>query len=243
MADARGTATGMRDFWDARAGERAHYFVDNRLDYEQPDLDRFWAGGPAALDLMLDRLGAAIQPGDRVVEIGCGVGRITRELARRAGSVRAIDVSPLMLELAREANPSLTNVEWLVGDGRTLPVDDASADVCQSDVVFQHLPSPELTYGYVSEIGRVLVPGGWAAFQVSNEPAIHARPGLRRRLADGLRAAAGRGPGGQHDPAWLGSPVDLEELAAIAGPAGLAVEAIAGAGTQHCHVLVRRTAR
>jgi hypothetical protein len=35
----------MKRYWDARAAENPFYFVDNRLSYSQPDLDRFWAGG------------------------------------------------------------------------------------------------------------------------------------------------------------------------------------------------------
>ena len=42
-------------YWDERAREDAYYFVDNRLDYRMPDVDRFWAGGEEALGVLLDR--------------------------------------------------------------------------------------------------------------------------------------------------------------------------------------------
>ena len=230
----------MREFWDARADEDPFYFVDNRLEYGHPDLERFWASGPEALDLLLTDLGAAIAPDDDVVEIGCGVGRMTRVLAERAATVRALDVSARMLELAREHNAQLGNVEWILGDGVSLaPIESDSADVCHSDVVFQHIPDPEITLGYVSEIGRVLRSGGWAAFQVSNAPSIH-DPGPVSRLRVGLRAALGRGPHGQNDPRWRGSAVDLQRLEAVAGVAGLRVERVTGAGTQNCRLLLRR---
>lgn len=68
-----------------------------------------------------------------------------------------------MLELAREHNPALDAVEWIHGDGTSLePLADASADACFSQVVFQHIPDPEITLGYVAEMGRVLRPGGSA---------------------------------------------------------------------------------
>ena len=231
----------IREFWDARAAEDAFYFVDNRLEYGRPDADRFWAGGVEVLDAMLPELGVAIEPGDEVVEIGCGLGRVTRALAARGASVRALDVSPRMLERAQALNPSLANVDWVLGDGRTLlGIESASADACFSFVVFQHLPDPEMTLGYVREIGRVLRPGGWAAIQVSNDPDLHrGRSGLGRALAR-IREAARLGPRGQDDPAWLGSAVDLELLSEAASEAGMRTERVVGEGTQYCHVLLRR---
>ena len=79
----------MRRFWDDRAEENAFYFVDNRLDYQHPDAERFWTMGKEALDKILALLGVEVEPTDRVVEIGCGVGRLTRPLAARARDVRA----------------------------------------------------------------------------------------------------------------------------------------------------------
>ena len=141
--------TRTADSWDARAQEDLYYFVDSRLTYGDPDHERFWASGPETLELILAELGARIEPADHVVEIGCGVGRLTRALAAAGASVSALDVSPRMLELAATENPQLAErVEWILGDGETLaPIPDASADVCCSHVVFQHIPDPEVTLG------------------------------------------------------------------------------------------------
>jgi len=222
----------MREFWDARAKEDAFFFVDNRLRYGEPDLDRFWAGGVEVVDKALELMGATIEPGDEVVEIGCGVGRLTRPLAARAATVRAVDVSAEMLDQARELSPGLGNVEWILGDGRSLAgVGDASADACFSWVVFQHIPEPEVTLGYVREMGRVLRPGGWSIFQVSDHPPTHVR-----RPSPSEEG----GPQGQDHPAWLGSAIDLGRLREIAGEAGMDAERIVGEGTQHCLVMLRR---
>lgn len=232
----------MREYWDARAEEDAFFFVDNRLEYRHPDKDAFWEGGPEGLDLLLTDLGAEIAPVDDVVEIGCGVGRMTRALAARASTVRAIDVSARMLELARTENAHLDNVEWILGDGATLAgVDDASADVCHSDVVFQHIPDPEITLSYIADMGRVLRGGGWAAFQISNASDIH-RIGLKDRMRAAARAAFGRGPKGQANPAWRGSAVDLERLTQVVENASMQIENVTGAGTQYCRVLLRKPA-
>jgi SAM-dependent methyltransferase len=232
----RPDADPMRRFWDARADEDPYYFVDNSLAYGAPDTERFWASGEEAVRVFADWLGVEPGPADHVVEIGCGMGRITRALAARAERVTALDLSPRMLELAREHNSRLVNVTWLLGDGHSLAgVDDESADACFSFVVFQHIPDPEVTLGYVREMGRVLRPGGWAAFQVSNAPGIHRRSLVRRALAR-LR----RGPGGQADPAWVGSAIELAALERVAVESGLALERVRGAETQYCLVLARR---
>jgi SAM-dependent methyltransferase len=212
----------MYAFWERAAQQDALLHVDDRGRIGA----QFWRGGDEIVARFESELGFAAE-GDHVVEIGCGVGRLTRVLAWRAERVTAIDIAPRMLELAREHNPGLGTVEWLLGDGHTLAgVADASADGVFSHVVFQHIPDPAITLGYVAEMGRVLRPGGWAAFQFSNDPRVH-----RRR----------RWRGGERHPAWRGSAVDLGALRAAADAAGLGVEALTGAGTQFC--LVRLQAR
>lgn len=228
----------MAAFWDRRAEEDPFYFVDTRLDYRSPDLDSFWAEGEHDLDALLGVLSASLSPTDAVLEIGCGVGRLTRVLGERCARVVAVDVSTRMLALARELNPGLENVSWLTGDGSSLRgVEDSSVDVCISHVVFQHVPDPQVTLGYVREMGRVLRPGGCAAFQVSNDAHAH-RPliGPRHRIA----ALLGRAPGGQEAREWLGSAVEIEQLRAAADDGGMDIERIAYEGTQFCAVRARR---
>jgi SAM-dependent methyltransferase len=229
----------MGRFWDARAREDAFYFVDNTGTYRDADVDRFWAEGRRNLDAVLGAVGAQLRPDDVALDIGCGVGRLTRVLAERTAHVHAIDVSAEMLEQARELNSHLTNVTWHHGDGTTLhPVEGGSIDAVVSHVVFQHIPDPQITLGYVTEMGRVLKPGGWAAFQISNDPGLH-RPtiGVKERL----KAAVGRAPKGQDEPEWLGSAVDLDDLRATAADAAMDVARVVGEGTQFCYVrTVRR---
>lgn len=237
----RSRARRTREFWDSRAAEDPFYFVDNRLTYRKPDLERFWRGGREDLDMILSRLGESISPADSIVEIGCGVGRLTRVLAERGRDVRALDVSARMLELARQQNPDLANVEWLPGDGTSLAgIADASADLCVSHVVFQHIPDPAVTLRYVREMGRVLRPEGRAVFQVSNAPELHRPPSLRERLRARLAQLRRRAPRGQAHPAWRGSAVDLHELRRAAATGGMELERVVGEGTQWCLVRLRR---
>jgi SAM-dependent methyltransferase len=227
----------MREFWDARAREDPFYFVDNRRVYRSTELDGFWQDGERDLERMLEALDLRIGPDDIALDIGCGVGRLTRVLAQRARSVYALDVSPEMIERARREHADLGNVEWIVGDGYGLaPVADGAVDACISHVTFQHIPDPEVTLGYIIEIGRVLKPGAWAAFQLSNDARVHRPPPARLRA----RAAIGRGPRGQADPAWVGSAVTLDALHVAAHRGGLELERIIGEGTQFCLVRGRR---
>ncbi|HEX3691399.1 MAG TPA: methyltransferase domain-containing protein [Solirubrobacteraceae bacterium] len=227
---------GMRRFWNDRAREDAFYFVDTRQPYKAADPARFW-DAEALVDHVLDGLGVRLAAGDAVVEIGCGLGRITRVLAARARSVVALDVSDEMLARARAHNPDLDNVEWVLGDGRSLaPVPDGSVDACVSLVVLQHVPDPQVTLDYVRDLGRALRPGGWAALQVSDDPVIHR---ARQPVAQRLLAAMGRAPGGQRHPAWLGSRADLDAIEATARESGLEVERVWGRGSQYCQLLLR----
>lgn len=233
----------MRAFWDARAREEPYFFVDDRGVYGAPDLEAFWREGKRDLDRLLSLLDRRIERDDVVLDIGCGVGRLTQPIAARARQVTALDVSREMLARAREHHGAAANIEWVLGDGRTLaPIGDGAVTAVVSHVVFQHIPDPRITLGYVAEIGRVLVRGGWAAFQVSNDPRVHRPRRAPRDQLGRVRAAAGRGPAGRHDPAWRGSAVDLEQLGATAARAGLRLDRIVGERTQFCLVAAVKAA-
>ena len=225
-------------FWDRRARENPLYFVDNELDYRSPDESAFWRGGEEVVDHLLDLVGESVGEKDHVLDIGCGVGRLTRVLAARAERVIGLDISAEMLARARELNPTLTNVEWVHGDGRSLqPLADASIDLCFSHVVFQHIPDPEITLAYVREMGRVLRPGGRTLFVVSTDPAVHRqRPTTLARA----KALVGMAPKGGDDASWLGSAVTVPDLRGAAEGAQLAVRRIVGEGTQFTTVYATR---
>jgi SAM-dependent methyltransferase len=97
---------------------------------------------------------AGLRPDDRVLDAGCGAGAALKPAAAVAGAVVGIDISPGMVERAREAVPK---AQVLVGDAGALPFDDASFDVVLSafTVFFFDEPTDALR-----EWRRVLKPDG-----------------------------------------------------------------------------------
>ena len=107
-----------------------------------------------------------------MLEIGCGIGRMTARLAELFGSVIALDVSPEMLDRARDALAGRTNVRYVLGSGSDLAmVDAASVDVVFSYIVLQHVPTVAGQLEYLRETRRVLRPGGAAAIQIRSATA------------------------------------------------------------------------
>ncbi len=201
---------------------------------------QFWAKGPEALDAVLGSIGVVIRPDDDIVELGCGIGGMTRPIAERGRSVRALDVSAELLAEARRKNAELGNVAWLHGDGESLTgVGTGSADGVISYAVFEHIQEPEVILGYVREMGRVLRPGGWAAFQVSNDPGGR-RPRERPSLRSRLRALVGKAPESRPEGATTGSSVAVAQVRQAASASGMEIERTQGAGTRSCLVLARK---
>ena len=159
-------------------------------------------------------------------------------ISERVGSVKALDLSAEMLAIAQNENATLGNVEWILGDGTTLRgIDDGAADAVVSHVVFQHIPDPQITLGYIREVGRVLRDGGVAALHVSNDKQVHEQ---KQSRGERIRAAFGRAPKGKAHEAWTGSAVDFDDVRAAAAEGGMAVEAVVGEDTQYMVLRLRR---
>jgi ubiquinone/menaquinone biosynthesis C-methylase UbiE len=99
-------------------------------------------------------------PGEmRVLEIGCGVGRVTRALANLFGEVHAVDVSGEMVRQAALALSDRPNAFVYQNNGKDLTVvPSLQFDFAFSSIVFQHIPSREVIESYVREVHRLLRP-------------------------------------------------------------------------------------
>jgi SAM-dependent methyltransferase len=232
----------MRSYWDEGARRNAVWYVDTSLDYEEPDLDRFFETGREVVSEAF-RDAPAMPPGNGLaVEIGCGLGRICHALASRFDRVIGVDISPEMLKRAEEIAHD-PRVEFQLGDGVSLQgVDTASADFVLSFTVFQHIPDVSVINDYVAEAGRVLKPGGVFVFQWNNEPGA-LRWRLRRAALSALqRAGIRRERYGRHAPQFLGSRVPVSGLEPGLARGGLRIEGIRGEGSLFALAWARREA-
>ena len=152
------TEYGQESLWRDTASvdaERARDLVA-RLERRAKAADEI-----AARDAYLDLL--AITAGERVLDVGCGSGAVTREIARRVGSrgvAVGLDPSPALLavarQLAKEAGVG-DRIEFREGDALRLPFPDGSFDAVVCVTVLSHVPRGETA---IPEFARVLRPGG-----------------------------------------------------------------------------------
>jgi len=109
----------------------------------------------------LDLLG--VKAGERVLDVGCGSGVVTRDIARRvgpAGLAVGADPSPQFLVVARElaqAAGLAGQVEFREGSALSLPFPDGAFDVAVAVTVLSHTPGGESA---IAEMARVVCPGG-----------------------------------------------------------------------------------
>jgi ubiquinone/menaquinone biosynthesis C-methylase UbiE len=99
-----------------------------------------------------------------ILEVGCGTGILTRELAQKCTTVTAIDISPDLLKYARQKLAAYTNFTLETGDAHRLSYQDQSFDMVIGNSILHHLDSQACLLEFL----RVLKPGGFIAFAEPN---------------------------------------------------------------------------
>lgn len=205
----------MRREWDERARENARYYVAT-ANKNWTDEDYFESGRVNVRDEVLTDMINVCQGKDpkqmKVLEIGCGSGRITRALAEIFGQVYAVDISGEMIRQARETLRDTPNAHVFQNNGTDLSVlGDIQVDFAFSYIVFQHIPSRSVIHSYVREVARLLRPGGLFKFQVQGDATLLTSP----------------------EDTWLGVPFSDAEAVAMAETCGFEPRYRNGAGTQY----------
>ena len=182
--------------------------------YLVPAIAVLWAAD------LIDR--AAPRPGERVLDVACGTGVVSRLAAERTGSGRVVglDINADMLAVARSLSPGAgPSIEWYEGSALAMPFPDASFDLCMCQLGLQFFPDRSTA---MREMFRVLQTGGRVALSVFS--ALERTP-VSNALAEALDRHLRLGASSIKRSASVGG--------SCAGSAGLAppgLVAAAGAG-------------
>ncbi|MCC6395272.1 MAG: methyltransferase domain-containing protein [Bryobacterales bacterium] len=206
----------MRLDWDERARQNARFFVNT--EREQWTDEEFRESGRRTVEeeILTDMINIC-QGKDpkqmKILEIGCGAGRVTRALSEVFGEVWAVDVSGEMIRQAGEFLRDRPNVHLLQNNGADLHAvtECASFDFAFSTIVFQHIPSRGVIVGYVREVHRLLRPGALFKFQVQGDTSFETKP----------------------DDTWLGVSFSDAQAVEMAETCGFEARHRHGAGQQY----------
>jgi SAM-dependent methyltransferase len=201
---------------------QARGWVFNSETGDALTLAEFVATGDNEVPVYLERFGlqAADDARRGLVEIGCGIGRMTCAFTRRFGTVYACDLDAGFLERCREAVARFGVVHRLrtieVLDGRSLTIPDNAVDVAFSYLTLQHCDRND-ALALVGEALRVVRPGGkialnfrsWSGSDPIVLPAGAAMRGLYRVPAFGTWLSQRRTP---TRLAWQASRLDPHQV-------------------------------
>jgi len=134
---------------------------------DQWDEDEFFSIGQDEINGVfyeVSQLGVLIEPGV-ALDYGCGVGRLSRALAKSFKLVLGVDFSETMISEAKSANARFENIRFLNNNGVDLAdLSDKSVDFIYSNMVLQHSPR-HVQLSLIKEFCRVLRPNGILVFQ------------------------------------------------------------------------------
>lgn len=171
----------MKRDWNRRAKVDSKYWV---AATEEADESSYHASAQKDVSDFLEGLGEQTDPTMHVLDLGCGVGRMTAPLAKHFEKVVGVDVADEMIKDARAMHAEVSNLSFEVNDGSSLgDFADNSFDLVLSYSVLPHLPMA-VCESYFKEVNRVLKPGGLFRYQfwVGEERRMHDSDTLNIRV-------------------------------------------------------------
>lgn len=220
-------AEAMKRDWNQRAEENSRWYINTvRLDQTEAEFDA--TGLHEINTLILPELVLMTDGRDphelKFLEIGCGIGRMTKHLAAIFGEVHSTDVSGEMIRQARERLGHLPNVhlhETSGVDFAALP--DDCFDVAFSAYVFQHVPSKAVIESNIRDAYRVVKPGGILR--------VHTNGVEAESYADAAKDT------------WSGATFTETEARQLARELGAQLISVYGADTMFCWTMMRKPRR
>lgn len=210
----------MRQDWNRRAQEDAHYYVAfGRRDQDDEEFFSTAEEIYKSLETELKRLPANPNPRSRrALEIGCGPGRLMKPMSRHFGEIHGVDVSDEMIAKACRNLRNIPHAHPHATTGSDLaPFADDSFDFVYSYAVFQHIPSRDVVMQYLREAHRVLKPGG-----------------ILRCQLNGLDETA------KTYDTWSGVRIAADEVRNFASSSGMQLLVLEGARTQYMWATLRK---
>lgn len=214
----------MKRDWNTRARENSKWYINTvRLDQSDEEFDA--TGLNEINTLILPELVLMTEGCDprelRFLEIGCGIGRMTKHLAGIFGEVHSTDVSGEMIRQARERLEHLPNLHLHETNGvdlAALPSD--YFDVAFSAYVFQHVPSKEVIASNIREAYRVVKPGGIVR--------VHTNGVEAQSYAEAKKNT------------WAGATFTESEIRQLARELGAQLISVYGANSMYCWTMMRK---
>jgi ubiquinone/menaquinone biosynthesis C-methylase UbiE len=215
---------GMKEDWNARARQNARWFINTAHD-RQAENEFDQTGRIEVQNLVRADLALLTQRRDphhlRLLEIGCGIGRMTRPLAEIFGEVYAIDVSGEMIVRGRRRLGDCTNVIFSETNGVDFHLfADRFFDVIFCAYVYQHVPMADVIRANLTDAYRVLRPGGVFKFQTN---------GVTNEIFRGLTKDT-----------WMGEAFEEHAIRSLARELDAQMISLSGAGSQYCWTVWRR---
>lgn len=155
------------------------------------DVDEFFLTGEREIEGVMEHAVRLGYPALResALDFGCGIGRLTRPLAKYFQQCYGVDISQRMIAKAKELNGSLSKSEFLVNSEEHLRVfSDGYFDMIYTNIVLQHIPKKSTIKSYISEFVRTLKEGGLLVFQLPSHIPFRNRFQPRRRVYALLRS-------------------------------------------------------
>ena len=146
----------------------------------------FFAAGRKEIEAVFRHvaaIGLCIDKSLPALDFGCGVGRLTRALSEYFPECCGVDISPTMINVARELNRDHPRCHFLLNEGvRLIGLLNNYYGFIYTSLVLQHIAQP-YSYQYIGELVRVLKPGGVMILQVPERFRANSLTKVRARLA------------------------------------------------------------